>query len=54
LLDVSGKILESKTIVAEETSISMQALTGGNYLLKIVETKPGAAKEVKSFKIIKK
>ena len=54
LLDVSGKILESKTIVAEETSISMQALTGGNYLLKIVETKPDAAKELKSFKIIKK
>ena len=54
LLDVSGKILESKTIVAEETSISMQALTGGNYLLKIVETNPDAAKELKSFKIIKK
>ena len=54
LFDVSGKMLESKTIVAEETSISMQALTGGNYLLKIVETKPGAAKELKSFKIIKK
>ena len=54
LFDVSGKMLESKTIVAEETSISMQALKGGNYLLKIAETQPGAAKEVKSFKIIKK
>lgn len=54
LFDISGKMLESKTIVAEETAISMQTLIGGNYLLKIVETKPGAAKEVKSFKIIKK
>lgn len=54
LFDVSGKMLESKAIVAEETSISMQALKGGNYLLKIVETQPGAAKELKSFKIIKK
>lgn len=54
LFDLSGKMLDSKTIVSEETSIPMQTLTGGNYLLKIVDAKSGAAKEVKSFKILKK
>jgi len=54
LFDLNGKILESKNIVSEETSISMQALTSGNYLLKIVETQKGTATEVKSFKITKK
>ena len=54
LFDINGKMLESKMIVNESTSISMKALKEGNYFLKIKETVAGAAKEVKSFKIIKK
>lgn len=54
LFDLRGRMLEAKSITGEETSISMQALAGGNYLLRIVETTSGTAKEVKSFKIIKK
>lgn len=53
LFDISGKMLESGIIASEETSISVKALTKGNYLLKVTETLQGTAKEVKSFKIIK-
>jgi len=54
LFDISGKMISSEAIITDETSISMKTFTGGTYLLKIVETKTGATKEVKSFKIIKK
>lgn len=53
LFDINGRMIGSETIVANETSISMNKLNSGNYLLKIIETKTGATKEVKSFKIIK-
>ena len=53
LFDISGKMLESGIIASEETSISVEALTKGNYILKVTETRQGTAKEVKSFKIIK-
>jgi hypothetical protein len=54
LFDMSGKMIETRAITEEETILSMKTCTGGTYLLKIIETKAGSAKEVKSFKIIKK
>jgi len=50
LIDVNGRIIRSKKMVASEITISMNGLMPNTYILKI-STKN---KEVKSFKIIKK
>ena len=49
LYDISGKLLESNTIVASSTTITMEALPTATYLLKVTQNN----KEVKTFKIIK-
>ncbi len=49
LYDINGKLLESKKIEANETSIKMNHLAPANYFLKVT----GENKEIKSFKIIK-
>jgi hypothetical protein len=46
---VSGNLIETKRIVADETQISMTNMVSGTYFLKIAT----ANKEVKIFKIIK-
>jgi len=49
LYDISGKLLESNTLVANSTTIKMEQLATGNYFLKVIQNN----KEVKTFKIIK-
>ncbi len=49
LLDISGKILESKNIDKSETIINMKNFASAAYFLKVIRDK----KEVKTFKIIK-
>jgi hypothetical protein len=49
LFDISGKLLESNTIVANSTTIKMEQLATGNYFLKVSQNN----KEIKTFKIIK-
>jgi len=49
LYDISGKLLESNTIVASSTTIKMEQMPTGTYLLKVTQNN----KEVKTFKIIK-
>ena len=49
LYDISGKLLESNTIVASSTTITMEALPTATYLLKVTQNN----KEVKTFKIMK-
>jgi len=49
LYDISGKLLESNTIVANSTTIKMEKMQTGTYLLKVIQNN----KEVKTFKIIK-
>ena len=49
LFDINGKLLESKKIEGDETSIVMSKLNPATYFLKVSE----GNKEVKSFKIIK-
>ncbi|CAN5515456.1 hypothetical protein BH10BAC1_BH10BAC1_11460 [soil metagenome] len=49
LLDIDGKLLESKKLENNETSISMKNNASGIYFLKIIESN----KELKTFKIIK-
>jgi len=49
LYDNSGKLLESNTIVASSTTIKMEQMPTGTYLLKVTQNN----KEVKTFKIIK-
>jgi len=49
LFDISGKLLESNTIVANSTTFTMEALPTATYLLKVTQNN----KEVKTFKIIK-
>jgi len=49
LYDISGKLLESNTIVASSTTIKMEQIPTGTYLLKVTQNN----KEVKTFKIIK-
>lgn len=58
LIDMSGKMLESKEIMGTETTISLQDFVAGNYFLKVYsKAKNGKSKktiEMKTFKIIKK
>jgi hypothetical protein len=49
LFDLNGKLLESKKIVSNETSIVMSNLVPATYFLKINQ----GNKEIKEFKIIK-
>jgi len=49
LYDISGKLLESNTIVANSTTIKMEQLATGSYFLKVTQNNT----LVKTFKIIK-
>jgi hypothetical protein len=49
LYDVTGNMLQNKKVTGNETSISMQNLLSGTYILKVTQ----GGKEVKTFKIIK-
>ena len=49
LFDISGKLLETNTIVANSTTIKMEQLATATYFLKVTQNN----KEVKTFKIIK-
>jgi len=49
LYDISGKLLESNTVVANSTTINMEQLARATYFLKVSQNN----KEVKTFKIIK-
>jgi hypothetical protein len=49
LYNMSGKRLENKTLVGNETSIDMSKLVAGTYFLKVTDND----KEVSTFKIIK-
>ena len=49
LFDSNGKLLESKPIIGNETTIIMSNLVESIYFIKVVQFK----KEIKSFKIIK-
>jgi hypothetical protein len=49
LYDISGKLIESRAIVASETTISMRGLASATYLLKVVQNK----EELKTFRVIK-
>jgi len=49
LYDMNGKLLESKKVKSNETTISIGIFKSGNYFLKVIQD----SKEVKSFKIIK-
>jgi len=49
LFDVQGKLMETKKLEGDETSIVMSNLVPATYFLKILE----GNKEVKSFKIVK-
>ena len=49
LYDISGKLIESNTIVANSTTIKMEQMQTGSYLLKVTQNN----KEIKTFKIIK-
>jgi len=49
LYDIGGKLLESNTVVANSTTIKMEQMPTGTYLLKVIQNN----KEVKTFKIIK-
>ncbi len=49
LFDVNGKLLESKKITGNETSISMTNRLSKLYFLKVIDSQ----KEIKTFKIIK-
>ena len=49
LVEASGKVLESKKLQSNPTSIDMQKLVKAAYFLKVIE----GNKEIKTFKIIK-
>jgi len=49
LYDISGKLLESNTIVANSTTIKMEQMQTGTYFLKVTQNNT----LVKTFKIIK-
>lgn len=49
LFDISGKLLKSKKLTSNETTISMTNLVSATYFLKVIDNK----KEIKTFKIIK-
>ncbi len=50
LYDIQGKLLESKIVTADQTSIAMDNYTPATYLLKVIHNNI----EVKSFRIIKR
>ena len=50
LYDISGKLLENKTIERNETTIAMGSLSSSTYFIKVYDNKKT---EVKTFKIIK-
>jgi len=50
LYDISGKLLESNTVVANSTTINMEQMPTGSYFLKVTQN----STLVKIFKIIKK
>jgi len=50
LYDISGKLLESKKITCDKTSVSIGNYTSAAYVLKVT----GNNKEIKVFKILKK
>jgi hypothetical protein len=50
IYDMNGKLLLSKKLTGNETSISMENLVPATYFLKVIQSD----KEVKAFKIIKK
>jgi hypothetical protein len=50
LYDVSGKLISHQKITANETQISMEILSAGNYFIAVNEN----SKNLKTFKIIKK
>lgn len=49
LYDMNGKLLQSKKITGNQTSIAMGNLVPANYFVKVIQSN----KEVKTFKIIK-
>jgi hypothetical protein len=49
LYDISGKLLESNTVVANSTTIKMEQYATATYFLKVTQNN----KEIKTFKIIK-
>ena len=54
LYDINGKLLESKKVEGNETTISMDNLVPATYFLKVVQTKHASSpQEIKTFKIIK-
>ena len=54
LLDLNGKLLESKKIIRKETSIVMINLPPSTYFLKVVSSANNVfQQEVKTFKIVK-
>lgn len=54
LFDINGKLIESKKLTGNETTIPMANLPQATYFLKIVKTKHASSQqEVKTFKIIK-
>jgi len=53
LYDISGKVLLEDKLDGIETTIQMGGLSSSTYILKIIQTKSGSLKELKTFKIIK-
>jgi len=49
LYDISGKLLENKTIESNETTIAMGSLASSTYFIKVYHNK----NEIKTFKVIK-
>ena len=49
LYDMKGKLLESKKLTSNETTITMENFVVGTYFLKVANNQ----KEIKTFKIIK-
>ena len=50
LYNLNGRLIESKILTGEETTISMQELIPSSYILKVF----GEQEELKTFKIIKR
>jgi len=53
LLDITGKMLETKSVSNAETTIFMNTYARGSYILKIMELKKISSIDVKIFKIEK-
>ena len=50
LYDIQGKLMESKIVTADQTSIEMDKFTPATYLLKVIHNNV----EIKTFRIIKR